>query len=965
MKKSLTRVLSLVLVLVMMFSVVPMAAADGVTVTPTKSTLEYGTDTTTTVTASASAPEGEGWSEPTYRWEGASGSGATATYTAPSLGTTAPSATGRVTCTVTYTKEGTDPVIKTGYADIVTARPELSGIEINGPETAEKGQSVTLTVAQRPVGAFKPSGDPVWTGDCSSSGVLDTATVGEKNVSVSWGGKTDTYSVTVTAKKVALSGGHATVAMKVGETGKSVGLTMSPANATAAISYVSSDPDVVAVSSTGALTAKKAGTVTITATLALNESQTEYEISGPNTFTCVVTVTDGPYISCSSQSVQVGGTITLTPVLYLNSGKPVTGATFDCTYSGCSVTTTDNKTFIVTSPSASVGTVTFTAKAFNGSDGEPYAGAMPTKDVKVSFYSTGSLSVKVKDTLSSFRFSDMGIATSATTSSVNLTNLSTYSMADLIAYAMPTTSSANIPSYYVFSISSISGGELLAPTSGDMSWNSTIKRVDTVNMPTVGFQQKSSTVKSSTFTVEACRSGSNSGETITVAKISVEVIMGEGTGIKYSTTYDKAVTFSANDFVTYWNTNKIGTNSTLTHVYFNVSNLIPTYGKLYNSTAKTTAVTASMQFVPAYATTTSYSLSAATYVPEKTLTSEYSVEIPFTAYGTNNQSLNGYVTIKLNEKSNVIDARGVVLGETYVNTIASTYYTAKNQQLSYVIFELPAAKYGKLYRSIPRIGGYSRVASATEALLGDQFYVSAATGQKDLKTVSFVPAAGYDGLVTLSYTAYSAGGANPYQGTLTFDVQTKTASAVFSDVNAKNYSWASDSVDFLYYEGTAQGSNGKYNPAANITRQDFMLMLYRAFLAEDYGTFTVTSNFPDVVKGADSYSKEIYQAVGVAKYLGIAQGTNNKFNPKSNITRQEAMVLIYRTLDKINKNLDYTAGVYASSLKDYNKISSWATDAISYLVSHGVIKGNNDYIKPMDNISRAEMAAILHRVITY
>jgi len=52
-------------------------------------------------------------------------------------------------------------------------------------------------------------------------------------------------------------------------------------------------------------------------------------------------------------------------------------------------------------------------------------------------------------------------------------------------------------------------------------------------------------------------------------------------------------------------------------------------------------------------------------------------------------------------------------------------------------------------------------------------------------------------------------------------------------------------------------------------------------------------------------------------------------------------------------------------MKDYSKISSWATTAISNLVGHGVIKGNNDNIKPLDPISRAEMAAILHRVITY
>jgi len=294
------------------------------------------------------------------------------------------------------------------------------------------------------------------------------------------------------------------------------------------------------------------------------------------------------------------------------------------------------------------------------------------------------------------------------------------------------------------------------------------------------------------------------------------------------------------------------------------------------------------------------------------------------------------------------------------------YYDKTGKVLDHVILTLPAAEQATLYSKVPASG---QIAQSVKLSYNTRVYykpaTSAAVANALLKNVAIVPAAGYSGPVTIYFTGYSSGGNNEATCSITFDVKTKTASGVFSDVNAKNHSWASDSVDFLYYEGTAQGSNGKYNPAANITRRDFMLMLYRAFLAEDYGTYTVNTNFPDVVKGADAYSKEIYQAVGVAKYLGIAQGTNNKFNPTAYITRQEAMVLIYRTLETINKDLRTDSGVRVTSMKDYAQISSWATTAISNLVKHGVIKGTNDYIKPAANITRAEMAAILHRVITY
>ena len=165
--------------------------------------------------------------------------------------------------------------------------------------------------------------------------------------------------------------------------------------------------------------------------------------------------------------------------------------------------------------------------------------------------------------------------------------------------------------------------------------------------------------------------------------------------------------------------------------------------------------------------------------------------------------------------------------------------------------------------------------------------------------------------------------------------------------------------------GIAQGTNNKYNPKANITRRDFMLMLYRAFLADDYKTFNVTSNFPDVVKGTDAYSQEIYQAVGVAKYLGITNGSDGKYLPNKNITREEAMTLIYRTLDILNKDLDFTSSNRTGDFTDYSKVSAYAKDPLKYLIEHGVVLGTEGKINPKSNITRAEMAVILHRVLTY
>ena len=143
-----------------------------------------------------------------------------------------------------------------------------------------------------------------------------------------------------------------------------------------------------------------------------------------------------------------------------------------------------------------------------------------------------------------------------------------------------------------------------------------------------------------------------------------------------------------------------------------------------------------------------------------------------------------------------------------------------------------------------------------------------------------------------------------------------------------------------------------------------MLMLYRAFLQSDYEDYKVTSNFSDVTKGSTSYSKETYQAVGVAKYLGIAKGSGGKFNPNSPITREEAMTLIYRTMDEIDWTLSYESYARASSFSDYGSVSSYAKDAITELVSHGVILATTEKSPPRA-ISPGRNGLLLHRVLTY
>lgn len=132
-------------------------------------------------------------------------------------------------------------------------------------------------------------------------------------------------------------------------------------------------------------------------------------------------------------------------------------------------------------------------------------------------------------------------------------------------------------------------------------------------------------------------------------------------------------------------------------------------------------------------------------------------------------------------------------------------------------------------------------------------------------------------------------------------------------------------------------------------------MLSRAFdLESDF-----SDNFPDVEE--NSY---YYNAIGKAKKLGIAKGSHGKFNPKSALSRQDAMVLIVRALEVSGIDLPDGSDGDLQVFKDKHNISDYAEAAFKTLVKAGIIKGSNKFLNPNSSVSRAEIAVILYRVLT-
>lgn len=169
------------------------------------------------------------------------------------------------------------------------------------------------------------------------------------------------------------------------------------------------------------------------------------------------------------------------------------------------------------------------------------------------------------------------------------------------------------------------------------------------------------------------------------------------------------------------------------------------------------------------------------------------------------------------------------------------------------------------------------------------------------------------------------------------------------------YEWANMEIEALVSSGIIQGTSATtFNPGENITRADFISLLVRALNLNA----EVDGNFNDVEQ-SDYYYKE----VGIARKIGIAQGTgNNQFDPRISISRQDMMVVASRAMKIAGRMLDESASDL-SSFSDSSEVAAYAVGPLSQLAKEGIIQGYNGMIKPNDTAIRVEAAVIIHRLL--
>lgn len=182
------------------------------------------------------------------------------------------------------------------------------------------------------------------------------------------------------------------------------------------------------------------------------------------------------------------------------------------------------------------------------------------------------------------------------------------------------------------------------------------------------------------------------------------------------------------------------------------------------------------------------------------------------------------------------------------------------------------------------------------------------------------------------------------------EAEVKTTSS-FVDLGGVASSWAVPEVEAAK-KGNLVIQEITDNYQKNITREEFCKLVVKLY--EKIG-----GEIP--VVGASKFKDTSTNEVIIANKLGIVNGVSDvEFAPNADITREQIAAMMKRMIEI---NFDTKSDNNLSKYSDYNAISSWALDSLTYLNGLDIIKGVSDKeIAPKQNTTREQAILISYRI---
>jgi len=182
----------------------------------------------------------------------------------------------------------------------------------------------------------------------------------------------------------------------------------------------------------------------------------------------------------------------------------------------------------------------------------------------------------------------------------------------------------------------------------------------------------------------------------------------------------------------------------------------------------------------------------------------------------------------------------------------------------------------------------------------------------------------------------------------------KAPCAGFTDINENT--WYHEAVDYVIGNGLMNGiGGGKFNPDGTTSRAMIATILWR-LEGEPICGQGKSGTFVDVPE-----YQWYTEAIEWAASKGVVEGWNGKFDPMSEVTREQLATILYRYVQF--KGGGFTgAWMFLLDYADRENISEYAYEALCWMTMNGIMEGRGERIlDPTGNATRCEAAVVLMR----
>ncbi len=166
-------------------------------------------------------------------------------------------------------------------------------------------------------------------------------------------------------------------------------------------------------------------------------------------------------------------------------------------------------------------------------------------------------------------------------------------------------------------------------------------------------------------------------------------------------------------------------------------------------------------------------------------------------------------------------------------------------------------------------------------------------------------------------------------------------------------------IEALAKRGIINGvSDDLFSPDTTMTRAEFAAITVRSL-----GIESAEGNvFRDV-----SINDWFYAPVNSALKSGIIKGvSDSEFNPYGTVTKEEAAVMTARCAGLLGLNTHIEEFAITNTLcvfPDYREVSGWASEALGFCISSGIIPDEGTALNPKTPVTRAEIAHMLFNLL--